>query len=71
VVKRLPTSTTNITGFLIIRRGSSFLKESTTAEETMARSKSGRAVALMGQFLPRRRPSPPRLPMHPMQALPR
>ncbi len=44
VVKKLPTSTTNITGFLTMRRGSSFLNASTMAPATMARSKSGRGA---------------------------
>ena len=43
VVNTLPTSTTNITGLLIIRRGSSFSNEPTMARWTIARSNRGRA----------------------------
>ena len=40
VVTTLPTSTMNITGFLNCRRGSSFVKESTTACRRMLESQS-------------------------------
>ena len=39
VVRTAPTIVTNITGFLIISRGSSFLKASTIAGPTMFQSK--------------------------------
>ena len=41
----LPTSTTNITGLRIWRRGSSLHSESTSARRTSGGSKSGRAFA--------------------------
>jgi len=44
VVKRLPTATTNITGFRTITRGSSFFIAARAACLTMAPSKSGRGL---------------------------
>ena len=38
VVEMAPTIVTNMTGFLIVKRGSSFLKASPTAEPTMFQS---------------------------------
>ena len=48
-----PTSTTNMTGFRIMWRGSSLRNESTTAPRTIGRSNSGRALAreLIGRHL--------------------
>ena len=47
VVTRAPTSVTNMTGFLTMWTGLSFLKLSPMAGQTMAGSNSGRALADM------------------------
>ncbi len=47
VVRMLPTSTTNMTGFRTILRGASLVNDSRAARRTMGASKSGRLVTDM------------------------
>src|ERR1051325_3668388 len=57
VVKAAPIMVTNMTGFLIIRRGSSFLKDSPIAGPTIFQSNKDGAfcgINLLGSKIPRR-----------------
>src|ERR1700676_4111181 len=58
VVSALPTSTTNITGFLATTRGSSLVMESRSARLTIGGSKSGLGFALSAMLPPRARIAP-------------
>src|SRR5882762_6564426 len=52
VVKMLPSSTTNITGFLTMWRGLSLMNASPSARRTSGGSKRGRLVMVMSEEPP-------------------